>query len=130
MTPIADDRSGSGTDDGARVEVSPRPDCVVVTVSGDVDLTSAPKLASVLQTAATAHRRPVLVVDMTDLTFIDSTGLGVLINTHNRAKVLGESIVLVHPPPLVQRLLAGTQLQRLFSAYDTLDEALSAVRTV
>jgi len=128
MTPTADDPSDSSTD-GARVKVSPHADCVVVTVSGSVDLSSAGRLANALQAAATAYRTPVLVIDMTDLAFIDSTGLGVLIHTHNRAKSLGESVVLVHAPPVVQRLLADTELQRFFTAYDTLDDALAAVRT-
>ena len=71
---------------------------------------------------------PCLVIDMTHLDFLDSTGLGVLIHVQNRAQALGESMVLVHPPPLVRKLLLGTQLSRLFTAYETLDDALAALR--
>jgi anti-sigma B factor antagonist len=109
--------------------VSPRPDCVVVTVGGEVDLLSAAKLAKALQAATAGSRARCLVVDMTDLTFIDSSGLGVLIAAQSRASALGDSVVLVQPPPLVRRLLAGTHLQHRFTVYDTLDDALAALRT-
>jgi len=77
-----------------------------------------------------SSRTPWLLVDMTDLTFIDSAGLGVLIHTQNRAEARGRSVILVHPPPLVRRLLTGTQLQHRFTAYDTLDAALAALRAL
>ena len=89
---------------------------------------AAAKLARALHTAASEYRTPCLVIDMTHLDFLDSTGLGVLIHVQNRAQALGESMVLVHPPPLVRKLLLGTQLSRLFTAYETLDDALAALR--
>ena len=102
---------------------------MVITVGGDVDLHSAPKLAQALHAAASTYRKPYLILDMTHLSFIDSTGVGVLIHVQKRAQALGESLVLVHPPPLVRKLLLGTQLSRLFTAYDTLDDALAAIST-
>jgi len=120
---------GGSSSDGAWVEVSPRPDCVVLTVGGEVDVRSAATLARALQTAASAYCKPYLIIDMEHLNFLDSTGLGVLIRAQNRAQALGESLVLAHPPPLVWKLLLGTQLSRLFTAYDTLDDALAAIRT-
>jgi anti-anti-sigma factor len=125
-------RAGGGDvsdNDRAWVQVSARPDCVVVTVRGEVDVLSTAKLAKALETASTASLAACLVVDMTDLSFIDSSGLGALIHAQNRAEARGTSVVLVHPPPLVRRLLAGTQLQHRFTTYDTLDAALAAMRT-
>jgi len=90
---------------------------------------SAAKLAKALQSATAASRAGCLIVDMTDLSFIDSSGLGVLIAAQNRARELGDSVVLVQPPPLVRRLLAGTQLQHRFTVHETLDDALAALRT-
>lgn len=127
MTPTT---SGWGGTDGAWIHVSPRSDCVVVTIGGELDLNAAGELAKSLREVLTASRAPCLIIDMTYLSFIDSTGLGVLISTENRAQALGESMVLVHPPPLVRRLLVGTQLQRRFTSYDTLDDALAALRAV
>ncbi len=106
-----------------------RSDCVIVTVSGDVDLRTTATLSRTLEAAATTSRTDCLVIDMTDLSFIDSAGLGVLIHAQNRAEARGSSIVLVHPPQLVRRLLTNTGLQHRFTAYDTLDAALAALRT-
>ena len=125
MTPTA--RSGRGRSDGARIQMFEHSGYVVITIGGELDLLSTAKLAKALETAGTRARS--LIIDMTDLAFIDSSGLGILIAAQNRAHALGGSVVLAHPPPLVRRLLTGTQLQHRFPAYDTLDDALAAPRT-
>ena len=127
MTPSVSDWGGTG--DGAWIQTSPRADCVVVTVGGELDILSAARLGKALESASAASRTGCLVIDMTHLSFIDSTGLGVLIAAQNRAHALGDSVVLVHPPASVQRLLLGTQLGHRFTAYDSLAGALAALRT-
>jgi anti-sigma B factor antagonist len=131
MSPtVRDGSGGGGGGGGAWIQVSPRSDCVVVTVGGEVDLLFAGKLAMALQTATAASHAGCLILDMTHLDFIDSSGLGVLIAASNRAEALGDTFALVHPPPLVQRLLSGAQLTHRFPAYDTLDAALAALRAL
>ncbi len=126
MTPTAS--SWGGTGGGAWIQASLRSDCVVVTVGGELDILSAAKLGKTLEQATAGSGTRCLIIDMTHLSFIDSTGLGVLIAAQNRARVLGDSVVLVHPPKPVQRLLLATQLGQRFTAYDTLDGALAALR--
>jgi anti-sigma B factor antagonist len=119
---------GSGSPhDHARIQVSAYADCVLVSVAGEVDMHSAGRLARLLQALTPASL--CLVLDLTHLTFIDSSGLGVLIAARNRAGERGTSLVLVDPPPLVRRLLSSTMLQHTFDVYDTVDDALRAVQS-
>jgi anti-sigma B factor antagonist len=124
MTPPSTHHGGSS--DGARIWVTHRPECVVVTISGEVDDYSTARLAHTLQ--AVTPTALALVLDLTDLEFMDSSGLGVLISARNQASHRGIPMVLAHPPRLVQRLLTSTQTQRSFPAYDTLDEAVAALK--
>ena len=121
-TPAGD---GDHRGDGAWIKVSVEPGCVVVRLGGEVDIRSSPKLGRMLEAVAPAAL--CLVIDMTHLAFIDSSGLGVLIHARNRARAQRTTMVLAHPPPLVRRLFASTRLQDTFTAYDTLDEALAAL---
>jgi anti-anti-sigma factor len=61
----------------AGFRVDPMSGCVIVTVVGEVDVDSAVGLDTALQTAVTIS--PCLVLDMTRLEFMDSTGLGTLL---------------------------------------------------
>ena len=128
MTP-ADTEHGGSIGDRAWVVMSRRWNCTVVTVSGEVDMQSAAPLERTLESAASSSRvrSSCLVVDLTELVFLDSSGLGVLISARNYALVRGVSMVLVNPPPLMRRLLTQTRLHRSFAIYDTLDDALAAL---
>jgi anti-sigma B factor antagonist len=100
--------------------------CVIVTVVGEVDVASAVGLDQALKAAAVIS--PCLVIDMTRLEFMDSTGLGTLLGARRRMLVSGSGMVaLVSPPQAVRRLLGATGLQLTFDLYESLAEALGAV---
>jgi anti-sigma B factor antagonist len=124
MTHPANHPTGSNWDN-AWFRVAPRTNCCVVTAGGEVDMDSAAGLDRALKSCS--HHSPCLVVDLTAVTFVDSTALGVLIGARRRAQQGGGQVLLVNPPSLVRRLLTGTQLQQSFVVYETLDEALSAI---
>jgi anti-sigma B factor antagonist len=97
---------------------------VVVAAHGEVDLDTAAGLDQAVRTALRSC--PHLVVDLTQVSFIDSSGLGVLVGARRMATALGGEVSLVHPPALVQRILAGTGLRQSFPVYSSLDEAMRA----
>lgn len=66
-----------------------------------------------------------LVLDLDQVTFIDSLGLGTLIGAHKRARVLQGSLVIVCTSAPVLRVLVATALDRVFTVVGTLDEALA-----
>jgi len=81
----------------------------VLAVSGELDLASAPDVRTALALAASgpgAH----LILDLSEVTFIDSTALGTLLRADDQLAGEGVRMVLVCPPGPVQRLLATTRL--------------------
>src|SRR5215212_8511694 len=81
---------------------------------GELDAASAPALRERLAEIATRGKGP-LVIDLTRLDFIDSTGLSVLLNAKRRLTRRGRGFALACPPGHVRRILEVTQL------LDTLD---------
>ncbi len=67
-----------------------------------------------------------LVVDLSDLEFIDSTGLSVLVAAHQQAVVAGREFSVVQGPPQVQRLLALTGLEQRLTVAETLEQLLNS----
>ena len=68
-----------------------------------------------------------LVVDLSGVTFIDSTALGVLIGGVRRVHGTGGAMTIVVTTRPVERVLSVTGLDRVFSMHATRDEALAAL---
>jgi anti-anti-sigma factor len=97
----------------------------VVTVSGEIDLETASRLGEELQ-GAMRDVAPDLVVDLSAVTFMDSTGLKVLIAAQLRAGLAGGGITLVGLRRAVRRVFEVTGLDDQFAVHDTLEDALAA----
>jgi anti-anti-sigma factor len=83
----------------------------VVSVQGEVDLVSSDQLRRVLDDAL--QETPRVTLDLTELTFIDSSGLSALVDAHRKARDAGGTLTLRHPTPMLRRLLDITRLETL-----------------
>ena len=97
----------------------------IVTVSGEVDVATAPALRDCLDRVVADDDGPV-VVDLTAVTFIDSTGLGVLIGARKRCAESDRDLRVVVAEPRILKVFEITGLTDLFSIHPSLDLALSA----
>ena len=104
----------SGSEPTFRATVTHSEHQVVVGLSGELDLAGAPQLrerfAQLADEAATQ-----VVVDLTHLDFVDSTGLSVLVMEFHRTQAAGGSTVMRNPSPAVMRILEITGLATVFS---------------
>jgi anti-sigma B factor antagonist len=96
----------------------------VIHPTGDLDAYTAPGLRAQLH-EATGGGGPV-VVDLSDITFIDSAGLGALVGAHRRMLEAGGRLRIVRPPTLVGRAFALTGLDEVLDLYDDRGTALAA----
>ena len=97
---------------------------IVYRLRGSLDLATAPSLRAALVEAANEGKHDI-VVDLTELEFLDSTGLGALIGAHRRAMENGGRVRLIVREGPISRLLNITGLMRIFAVYSTLDGALN-----
>lgn len=95
----------------------------VITLTGELDIASSESLEHEL---AAAREAPLVVVDLRGLTFIDSTGLGVLVRAHQQAKEQGRRLALVRGEGQVERLLSLTGLADELLLADTPEALLDA----
>ncbi len=105
-------------------EVARNGSAVVVRLAGELDLYNAHVVRETLFESASASPER-LVVDLSDVKFIDSTALGVLIEA--RTKLRDRRAFLLAAPGLeTKRALSISGLDRHFALHDTVDEALAA----
>ncbi len=102
-----------------------RPDAaVVVRLAGRLDLASAAQLKQQLtRVIAEGHRR--LVVDLGEVTFIDSSGLGALIAGLKAARFQHGDLRIARPAEQARLVLELTTLDRVLRPYLTVEEALA-----
>jgi anti-sigma B factor antagonist len=110
---------------GLAVDIDERGDALVATVRGVIDLLSTGPLQEQLNTAL-SHGATRLVLDLAEVTFVDSTGLGLLVSLQRRTRGAGGWLRLVNPRPQLGRMLHTTNLDQRLQVYTSVESALAA----
>jgi anti-anti-sigma factor len=98
---------------------------VVLTVSGEVDMLSAPRLAEAIHTSLTTSPAA-LVVDLSKVDFLASAGMTVLLTAQDEAAPATRFAVVAHGAA-TSRPIQLTKLDSVLPLYSTLDSALESV---
>jgi anti-sigma B factor antagonist len=107
---------------GVNLDIERDAGCVV-TVSGDADLYAAASVERELLRLADEGKRSI-VVDLSEVTFIDSTMLRVLLNVSKRLRPGGGELLVVCSEHNVRKIFEITLLDRVFTIFETRDDAL------
>jgi len=99
-------------------------DVAILSVAGEVDLATVGGLRQAVSDLL-AQRPARLVLDLSEVSFIDSTGLGVLIGARKRAIRAGVSLGVVCSNTRILRIFAITGLRQALDVHDTLASAVA-----
>ena len=102
----------------------PQPGTVVLDVRGEIDTLTAPPLEQALRDLLTTQEADRLVVDLSGVTFLASSGLAVLIRAAHRAAERGLRLRLVTASRAVRRPLQITGSEQLFDMYEDVSVAV------
>jgi anti-sigma B factor antagonist len=100
------------------IDETTRGDTVALRLGGDLDMSSTFALEPVLDRVLAAHPRE-LVLDLEGVPFVDSSGLGLLIATHERATGAGVDMAISGVAPEARRLFQIAGLDGVLSARPT-----------
>jgi anti-sigma B factor antagonist len=107
------------------LDVTERDGHAVLSVRGEVDVYTAPRLRERL-VELVAQGKHKIVVDLEGVDFLDSTGLGVLVGGLKRLRSHDGDLVLVCTQPRILKVFEITGLTKVFSIHDSVDAALAA----
>jgi anti-sigma B factor antagonist len=107
---------------------TPSEDIGVVVLEGEIDIYSAPQFKEVLVNGIEGGARRV-IVDLSLVTFIDSTALGVLVSGAKRVRPRNGNLDIVCSDENIIRIFEITGLDRIFGIYPSRVEAIQAVVT-
>jgi anti-anti-sigma factor len=93
-----------------RIETRREVDAIVLALSGELDVASAPQLEQELAAATSDDDAHLIVLDLRQLEFMDSTGLRAVLTAYDVAREDGRRFGLVRGPQQVERLLSLTRV--------------------
>ena len=96
----------------------------VVVLSGEVDATNSEELYNVLESVVLQHPR-LLIVDLSALSFMDSTGLRMLLRSSRELDQQGGVLSLAAPQVSVARVLQLTRADQLIPVYESVADAIA-----
>ncbi|HEX4829960.1 MAG TPA: STAS domain-containing protein [Trebonia sp.] len=99
--------------------------CALIRVGGEIDVSSAGDLREALL-GLIGNGVSHVIADLRDVGFLDSTGLGAIVGGHKRLRTSNGSLALTSSPDRISRLFRITGLDRAFSLYASVPEAIAA----
>jgi len=108
----------------AAASVSPTKPPVVLHPSGRLNLVSAPQLRVNLRETVEAGD-PFVVIDLAEITFIDSSGLAALVSGLKACRQAGGDLRIAAPTEQVQNVLQVTTLDQVLHPYASVEQALT-----
>jgi anti-sigma B factor antagonist len=106
-----------------RVDARSEQDRIVLHLTGELDLASSPIFERALEDPALAAAS-LVVLDLDDLKFVDSTGLRIILLAHESARGRGQEFAITPGSPQVQRLLSITSVAEHMHVIDSPDDLL------
>ncbi|SEF63821.1 anti-sigma B factor antagonist [Thermomonospora echinospora] len=100
----------------------------VLTVTGELDHHTAPRLRTALEEIE-LEAGSALVIDLSAVTYCDSTGITVLVTAYHRTQAEGASLALAGLTPDLTRVFTVVGLDQIFSFHPTAEDAVRALKS-
>jgi len=100
----------------------------VLDVVGEIDIYTTPQFKEAVS-AAIDENNPAIVINMAQVTYMDSSGFGTLLSATKRLRPLDGALYLSGCNESIQRMLQITRLNTIFGVYATEEEALAAAKS-
>lgn len=107
------------------VDTARRGEASVLNLRGEIDVYTAPRLRQALIDLVDSGAKKI-VVDMENVDFLDSTGLGVLVGSLKRVKGEDGTMAIVATQDKILKIFDITGLNKVFPMYESVEEAASA----
>jgi anti-sigma B factor antagonist len=99
----------------------------VLAVRGDIDISTAPRLLEELA-ALDGQARETVILDLTAVSFLDSSALGALVGAQKEIAAAGGRLSVVCSDPKVLRIFSITRLTEVIDVVNSVDDALAETR--
>jgi anti-sigma B factor antagonist len=104
-----------------QIAATPGSDRYLITVSGEVDLATSPDLDTAIIESVDSEASSI-VIDLTDVSFMDSSGLGVIVRGLKRCREADKDLDLVITSDRVLKVFGITGLDQVIPIHDSIED--------
>lgn len=109
------------------IELEPRRDVLIVRLSGELDHHTSEDVRTKIDETLSNDRFPHVVFNLQKVTFMDSSGLGVILGRYKQINQLGGTLAVCSLTPPVYKLFELSGMFKIVKAYDREDQALRSL---
>jgi len=109
------------------VATEPIEGVVVISIIGELDISTAPRLREELIRVTAELKTPKIVLDLVGVDLVDPTGLGVIFDGVKRTRLRGGDLVLARAEPQVRRDLEITRVIEILPVSDSVEHAIATL---
>ena len=102
--------------------------CLTLRLLGELDHAAAQEVMPGIEDAVEEYLPRRCVLDLSGLSFMDSSGIGVIVGRYKKIKMKNGEVLVVCNTPRVDKLLSASGLKKLLSVNKTLSSALKKVK--
>jgi anti-sigma B factor antagonist len=102
-------------------------DIVIFDINGEIDLYNAPEIKEKIKEEMNKNKVNI-IINLDKVTYIDSSGIGVLISSLSNLKKVGGGLKLINVYASVRKVFELTKLTSFFDIYDSETDALNAFK--
>ena len=102
-------------------------DIVIFDINGEIDLYNAPEIKEKIKDELNKNKVNV-IINLDRVSYIDSSGIGVLISSLSNLKKIGGALKLINVYASVRKVFELTKLTSFFDIYDNEDDAITAFK--
>ena len=97
---------------------------LIASLSGELDHHTAKIVKNSIEEKIKNHVIKNLIFDFSDLTFMDSSGIGVIMGRYKSVKTLGGKVVVFGQKPQIKRIISMSGIEKIVKLADTFEQAL------
>ena len=99
----------------------------VLEVAGEIDVYTAPQFKDAVNNIVASGQKH-LIIDMSKITYMDSSGFGTLLSATKRLRPIGGTVNLVGCNRSIERILQITRLNTIFATHDNVNDAIKSTK--
>ncbi len=107
-----------------KIEQEARGRTLIIRLGGELDVKTAPEFRETTEAAIDRHAPNHLVLNLGEVSFVDSTGLGAILGRYRRLQQSAGRMSLVAPAPNVRRVMELSGIFKIMAAYRSEERAL------
>ncbi|NLL70069.1 MAG: anti-sigma F factor antagonist [Epulopiscium sp.] len=101
---------------------------MIIKIQGEIDHHTSEALREKIDKAYERYNAKNIIFDFSEIPFMDSSGIGVIMGRYRNSSQKGGQVAIVHLQPQIERVFQLSGLYKIIHRYETIDEALKMLQ--